>query len=122
MGASTQTAAELNGCNPGKVEYIVANLSVSMQSNCPSTANDECYWGCQNKAGCDALITQIKERESKLHILVNNSGITWGAPYEDFPETKGWDNVMAVNVKSIFYSMSLILRIRDFLPKVFLVQ
>jgi NAD(P)-dependent dehydrogenase (short-subunit alcohol dehydrogenase family) len=35
---------------------------------------------------------------------VNNSGITWGAPYDDFPEAKGWDNVMAVNVKSIFYS------------------
>jgi len=34
---------------------------------------------------------------------VNNSGITWGAPYDNFPEVKGWDNVMAVNVKSIFY-------------------
>ena len=63
--------------------------------------------GDQNKAGCDALISEIKRRESKLHILVNNSGITWGAPYDDFPEAKGWDNVMAVNVKSIFYSEDL---------------
>jgi NAD(P)-dependent dehydrogenase (short-subunit alcohol dehydrogenase family) len=37
-------------------------------------------------------------------VLVNNSGITWGGPYEDFPEEKGWDNVFNVNVKSIFYS------------------
>ena len=64
--------------------------------------------GYQNKAGCDALIAEIKKREHKLHILVNNSGITWGAPYDDFPEAKGWDNVMAVNVKSIFYSEDLI--------------
>ena len=64
--------------------------------------------GYQNKAGCDALIAEIKKREHKLHILVNNSGITWGAPYDDFPEVKGWDNVMAVNVKSIFYSKDLI--------------
>jgi NAD(P)-dependent dehydrogenase (short-subunit alcohol dehydrogenase family) len=81
-----QTTAELNSRGPGKVEYIIANLG--------------------NKAGCDALITEIKKRESKLHILVNNSGITWGAPYDDFPEAKGWDNVMAVNVKSIFYMTS----------------
>jgi NAD(P)-dependent dehydrogenase (short-subunit alcohol dehydrogenase family) len=36
--------------------------------------------------------------------LINNSGIVWGGPFEDFPEEKGWDNVFAVNVKSIFYS------------------
>ncbi|KIM87328.1 hypothetical protein PILCRDRAFT_814820 [Piloderma croceum F 1598] len=81
-----ETTTELNSRGPGKVEYIVANLG--------------------SKAGCDALIAEIKKREHKLHILVNNSGITWGAPYDDFPEAKGWDNVMAVNVKSIFYMTS----------------
>lgn len=81
-----ETTTELNSRGPGKVEYIVANLG--------------------NKAGCDTLIAEIKKREHKLHILVNNSGITWGAPYDDFPEVKGWDNVMAVNVKSIFYMTS----------------
>jgi NAD(P)-dependent dehydrogenase (short-subunit alcohol dehydrogenase family) len=60
----------------------------------------------QSKAGCDALIAEFKKRETKLHVLVNNSGISWGAPYSDFPEEKGWDNVFAVNVKSIFYSES----------------
>jgi len=78
-----ETAEELNAKGQGRVEYIIANVN--------------------NKAGCDALVSEIKKRESKLHILVNNSGITWGAPYDDFPEEKGWDNVFAVNVKSIFY-------------------
>lgn len=56
-----------------------------------------------SKAGCDAIISAFKKRESRLDVLVNNSGITWGGPYDDFPEAKGWDNVFAVNVKSIFY-------------------
>jgi NAD(P)-dependent dehydrogenase (short-subunit alcohol dehydrogenase family) len=58
----------------------------------------------KSKAGCDALIQEFRKREHKLHVLINNSGVTWGGPYEDFPEEKGWDNVFNVNVKSIFYS------------------
>ncbi|KAJ7485908.1 hypothetical protein FB451DRAFT_1432978, partial [Mycena latifolia] len=56
-----------------------------------------------SKAGCDALISEFKKRESKLNVLVNNSGISWGGPFNDYPEAKGWDNIFHVNVKSIFY-------------------
>jgi NAD(P)-dependent dehydrogenase (short-subunit alcohol dehydrogenase family) len=59
----------------------------------------------KSKAGTDALISALEAREpaKKLHILVNNSGVSWGSSFENFPEDKGWDNVMAVNVKSLFY-------------------
>ncbi|KAJ3781645.1 rhamnolipids biosynthesis 3-oxoacyl-reductase [Lentinula aff. detonsa] len=85
-----QAVAEIDEClknaaTPGSVTYIVANVG--------------------SKAGCDSLIDEFKKRESKLHVLVNNSGITWGGPYENFPEEKGWDNVFNVNVKSIFYKL-----------------
>ncbi|PWN50528.1 putative NADPH-dependent beta-ketoacyl reductase [Violaceomyces palustris] len=56
-----------------------------------------------SKSGCDALADQIKARESSLDILVNNSGLSWGAPLTDFPEDKGWDKVFHLNVKSQFY-------------------
>lgn len=56
-----------------------------------------------SKAGCDALAEQIKKNETRLDILVNNSGLTWGAPMADFPEAAGWDKVFALNVKSQFY-------------------
>ncbi|KAF9044007.1 hypothetical protein BJ165DRAFT_1528583 [Panaeolus papilionaceus] len=56
-----------------------------------------------SKAGCNALVAEFRKRENKLHVLINNSGITWGGPFNDFPEEKGWDNVFNVNVKSIFY-------------------
>jgi len=34
-------------------------------------------------------------------MLVNNAGIAWGAPFDEFPE-QGWDKVFAVNVKALF--------------------
>ena len=54
------------------------------------------------------LADRIGEHESKLDILINNSGRSWGAPLEEFPE-KGWDNVMTLNVKSPFYLVQKLL-------------
>ena len=51
---------------------------------------------------CKELATQLAEKEEKLDILINNSGVSWGATLEDFPE-KGWDKVMNINVKSVFF-------------------
>ncbi|KAH8114189.1 rhamnolipids biosynthesis 3-oxoacyl-reductase [Phellopilus nigrolimitatus] len=82
-GQLKAVADELNTAGPGKCFYIVANLG--------------------SKSGCDALVSEIKKRESKLHILVNNSGVTWGGRFEDFPEKEGWDRVLALNVKAVFY-------------------
>ncbi len=53
-------------------------------------------------SGIDAVAASIGERETRLDILVNNAGASWGAPIDEFPE-KGWDKVMDLNVKSIFF-------------------
>jgi len=50
----------------------------------------------------DKLVAKIKDKETKLNILVNNAGAAWGASFDDFPEI-GWDKVMDTNVKSIFF-------------------
>ena len=52
--------------------------------------------------GVKAFADAIKEREPEIHILVNNAGATWGAPIDEYPES-GWDKVMDLNVKSIFF-------------------
>ncbi|MFB1035608.1 MAG: SDR family oxidoreductase [Sinobacterium sp.] len=52
--------------------------------------------------GLTAFAAEIKSREDKVDILFNNAGATWGAPIDDFPEA-GWDKVMDLNVKSIFF-------------------
>jgi len=53
-------------------------------------------------AGVKAFADAIKEKEQQIHILVNNAGASWGAPIDDYPES-GWDKVMDLNVKSIFF-------------------
>jgi NAD(P)-dependent dehydrogenase (short-subunit alcohol dehydrogenase family) len=50
----------------------------------------------------ERLAAELAARETKLDILVNNAGATWGASIDEFPEA-GWDKVMDLNVKSIFF-------------------
>ncbi|MDE0192234.1 MAG: SDR family oxidoreductase [Gammaproteobacteria bacterium] len=53
-------------------------------------------------AGCEALAAAIGEREDKLHILVNNAGLTWSQPVDEFTE-KAWDRVVDLDMKSPFF-------------------
>lgn len=53
--------------------------------------------------GIEALVAAVGEREEKIDILINNAGANWSASIEDFPE-KGWDKVMDINIKSIFFA------------------
>ena len=58
--------------------------------------------------GIDALTAELRDREDKLHILVNNAGVSWGAPLDEFPEN-GWDKVMDTNVKGVFFTTQRLL-------------
>ena len=42
------------------------------------------------------------DRFGAVYGLINNAGVAWGATLEEFPES-GWDKVMDVNVKGIFF-------------------
>lgn len=48
------------------------------------------------------LAREMSDRADRLDILVNNSGVTWGAPIDAFPES-GWDKVIDLNLKSPFF-------------------
>jgi NAD(P)-dependent dehydrogenase (short-subunit alcohol dehydrogenase family) len=50
----------------------------------------------------ERFAAEVAKREKQVDILVNNAGASWGAPFDDFPES-GWDKVMDLNVKSIFF-------------------
>jgi NAD(P)-dependent dehydrogenase (short-subunit alcohol dehydrogenase family) len=52
--------------------------------------------------GAKALAEAVRAKWPALHILVNNSGATWGAPLEEFPAT-GWDRVIHTNLEGIFH-------------------
>jgi NAD(P)-dependent dehydrogenase (short-subunit alcohol dehydrogenase family) len=52
--------------------------------------------------GAGALAEAVTARFDALHILVNNSGATWGAPLEEFPAS-GWDRVIHTNLEGMFH-------------------
>ena len=75
-----KVAAELS--TVGECEALPANLST--------------------EAACRTLAGQVAEREPALHILVNNAGATWGAPFDDFDDA-AWNRVLDLNVKGVFH-------------------
>eukprot|EP01033_Poteriospumella_lacustris_P021750 gene21751-16215_t len=59
---------------------------------CDVTQRDQVF------AAVDACVAAF----GSVDILVNNAGAAWLAPFDEFPE-KGWDKVMDVNVKGVFF-------------------
>ncbi|KAJ3160864.1 hypothetical protein HDU86_008224 [Geranomyces michiganensis] len=82
-------AAELTAMGPGVCHALVADLG--------------------SKAQAQALADLLKAREQKLHVLVNNAGMAWGNKLDDYDEANGWDRLMALNVKSVFYVTTALL-------------
>ena len=55
-----------------------------------------------SEAGCQALAADLVAREARLDILVNNSGASWLAPLETYPEAE-WDRLFQLNLKAPFF-------------------
>ncbi|MFO7550040.1 MAG: SDR family NAD(P)-dependent oxidoreductase [Haliea sp.] len=78
-------------------ELQATAAALSQQGECIALVAD-----LSTVEGATRFAAEIREREPELHILVNNAGATWGASVDEFPEN-GWDKVMDLNVKSIFF-------------------
>jgi len=80
-----------------KEDAIAAAKELQSLGNCAALPGD-----AGSPDGIVELARLFRENsEQSLHILVNNAGRTWGAPFEDFPD-KAWPGVMAVNVQAPF--------------------
>ncbi len=80
-----------------QVELEATAAELSKLGECIAIASD-----LSTLEGVTAFADEIKSREDKVDILVNNAGATWGAQIDEFPEA-GWDKVMDLNVKSLFF-------------------
>jgi NAD(P)-dependent dehydrogenase (short-subunit alcohol dehydrogenase family) len=74
-----------------------AAAELSKQGSCIAVPAD-----LSTEAGCQALAAAVAAREPALHVLVNNAGANWGAPFAEYPDS-AWDKVLALNVKSVFH-------------------
>ncbi|MDH4255888.1 MAG: SDR family oxidoreductase [Gammaproteobacteria bacterium] len=81
----------------GACDATAARLSREYGGECVSLPAD-----VSGLEGIEALVGKLSAREDRLDILVNNAGVAWGAPLDEFPE-HGWDKVMDVNVKAVFF-------------------
>lgn len=79
--ACAAAAAELTALGPGSAEGFAGDVGT--------------------EEGVAALSAEVKARTDRLHILVNNAGKSWGAPYDEFP-FHAWDTVMSVNCAGLF--------------------
>jgi NAD(P)-dependent dehydrogenase (short-subunit alcohol dehydrogenase family) len=59
--------------------------------------------------GRESIVSEMRSRENKLDVLINNAGALWAAPLAEYPES-GWDKVFDLNVKGLFFL------IRDLVP------
>jgi gluconate 5-dehydrogenase len=80
-------------------------------ANCESVANEISARGGRATAleadvskpeSIDALVAAVLERTPRLHVLVNNAGLAWAAPFFDFP-LDGWDRTFGLNVRGVFW-------------------
>lgn len=81
-----------------KVDRLMAKAEeLSALGDCTAIPGD-----MSTLEGIEAFVAALSEKTDHIDILVNNAGANWVAPIEQFPEM-GWDKVMDVNVKSIFF-------------------
>lgn len=65
-----------------------------------------------SEEGVTALAAEVGSRTDKLHILINNAGLSWGAELADFPY-KAWARVLDVNVTGLFHLTRELLPLLD---------
>lgn len=91
-GATRVYIASRNGA-----QLAEAADEITPDGRCVALAAD-----LSTEAGCNALTAEIASREGKLDTLVNNSGASWVAPLETYPEA-AWDKVFQLNLKAPFF-------------------
>ncbi|KAK3945856.1 hypothetical protein QBC46DRAFT_61903 [Diplogelasinospora grovesii] len=50
---------------------------------------------------CHRLAATLSEREKQLHVLVNNSGATWGESFSEYPDS-AWTKLLTLNLQRVF--------------------
>ena len=88
-------AVVLNGRDPGKIEVAAAELSAAGHK--VSTAIFDVTSAEAVRNGIEAI-----EGEGPIDILINNAGMQFRTPLEDFPVDR-WEQLLTTNISSVFY-------------------
>ena len=103
VDACDAAAAELSA--RGRVDAPGSSLGRQTDVGSPDRKEARCVSipaDIEKPDDVDRLAARLEEREERLHILVNNAGIAWGAPVDTHP-IEQIDRVLAVNVRAVFH-------------------
>jgi NAD(P)-dependent dehydrogenase (short-subunit alcohol dehydrogenase family) len=53
----------------------------------------------------ERLVQEVSKHTDHVDILFANAGATWGSKFEETDEKNGWDRVMDLNVKGVFFTI-----------------
>ncbi|KAK0635575.1 hypothetical protein B0T17DRAFT_612422 [Bombardia bombarda] len=54
-----------------------------------------------SESECHRVAAELTRLEPRLHVLVNNSGATWGVAYDDYPDS-AWTKLLTLNLARVF--------------------
>lgn len=94
--AAHDAAVVINGRDLAKVDAAVAELKAAGYQAHAS------HFDVTNLAAVRYGIERIESEIGALDILINNAGMQFRAPLEDFPEDK-WLQLLQTNISSVFY-------------------
>lgn len=81
-----------------KAERLMAKAEVlSAYGDCKAIVGD-----MSTVDGIENFVAELSKSEDSIDVLINNAGANWVEPMDSFSE-KGWDKVMDINIKSIFF-------------------
>jgi len=103
--ACEQACKEMNALGKGKAYYIAANFY--KEEECKRLAAEL----AQKEKSTNSLSSRKRPGANvnslELHVLVNNSGSNWGAPYEEYPDS-AWVRVLTLNLQRVFTITQLV--------------
>ncbi|KAJ4309512.1 hypothetical protein N0V94_008896 [Neodidymelliopsis sp. IMI 364377] len=53
----------------------------------------------------ERLVREVGKHTDRVDVLFANAGATWGSRFEETEERNGWDRVMDLNVKGVFFTI-----------------
>lgn len=62
----------------------------------------------QSLNACRALVDELGRRETRLDVLVNNSGATWGDAIDEYPDA-AWEKLLTLNLQRVFTLTQMLL-------------
>ena len=80
------------------VEEILAGLKAKGEGEVIFAAGD-----MSDRAQCKSMIDEVVSTLGAVDVLVNNAGVQYVAPIDEFPDEK-WDQIIAINLSSAFFT------------------